>query len=201
MKKLLTVVAFLSMVAMAHAGAWNIKWAIGGAYSPDDVNKGVLEDYSVTWSLIYGDAITVDAATGALSGATTIESMSAAAGSDEIYAVDPGMNNREMYYTSKLKSDGYSTYIGATDATGLQHVYQHIFIDNGVDQYYWLSSAADITVPASTTDAPTPIDSDVILGKSTAWTKVGAAAVPEPTTMSLLGLGALAMVLRRKVRK
>jgi hypothetical protein len=29
----------------------------------------------------------------------------------------------------------------------------------------------------------------------------GAAPIPEPATMSLLGLGALAMVLRRKIRK
>lgn len=188
MKKLLAVLALLSLVAVAHASnVWNIKWYITGAYSPDDPSKGVLEDYSVTWQLI-----------NATDGDSVIDSMYAVKGSQEIYVTDP-YNDEVLYYDSRLKPDDSTTYYGVTDLTGVKSVYQYIFLDNGVDQYEWKSSAVDIELSASTMKPAEAIDKDAVLGKTTAWTKVS--AVPEPATMSLLGLGALAMVIRRRIRR
>lgn len=188
MKKLLVMLAMLSLVSMAQANVWNFKWAIGGAYSPDDSSTPVLDDYSVTWAFFYESE----------GGDVEIASMYAPAQSDEISITDP-YNNEVLCYNNKLKPDDSTTYYGITNESGTKSVYQYIFLDNGTDQYEWKSSSVDIELKSSTSDPPVSINSDVLLGKTTAWTKVG--GVPEPTTMSLLGLGALAMVLRRKLSK
>lgn len=188
MKKLMVVLAMLSLVGVAQAvdNVWNIDWSIAGAYSPDDDTRGVLLDYSVTWSLILD-------ATG-----ETIASMSAPAGSSKISVYDP-FTKETLSYKPTLKPSGDTAYFGSTQLTGAPGVYQYIVIDNGVDQYEWKSSVVEVPLSTSTMVAATPIDASALLGKSTPWTKV--TTIPEPATMSLLGLGALAMVLRRRIRR
>ena len=191
MKKLMIVMAMLGLVAIAQAdNVWNIKWSIVGAYSPDDDTKGVLEDYSVTWSLILDST------------GETIASMYAAKGSEEISIADPFGDNtdRVLSYNAKLKPDDVTTFYGSTTLSGTYDVYQYIFIDNGVDQYEWKSATAAIEIATPpVTKTGQPIDMYASLGKNTPWTKV--TTVPEPATMSLLGLGALAMILRRRIRR
>lgn len=191
MKKLFAMIAMLSVAGMAQANMWNILWTIGGAYSPDDPTKGVLEDYSVTWGLWNA---TDD---------VRIAEMFAAAGSDEIFIEDPNPDGETLYYNQKLKPEDSMTYRGETDKSGIVSVYQYIYLDNGTDTYEWISAAVDIEIASSSMAAASSIagENDLI-GKDVAWTKTsGGSAVPEPATMSLLGLGALAMVLRRKLSK
>lgn len=190
MKKLLAALSVLAIASVVHANVWNIDWSIGGAFSPLDTegtwSPELLEDYSVTWSLVNGTT------------GETIASMFAAAGSEGIGYDDSANGGANMKFDGSLIADSMTTYLGSTELDSKQSVYQYIVIDDGVDTYIWQSAAADVTPVAEATSAPTPIDKEFVIGASN-WEKT--TSVPEPATMSLLGLGALAMALRRKLRK
>ena len=212
MKKFIAVLAGIVVASVAYANVWNIKWGIMDALSPEDMDGDesplLMADYSVTWSLVYGDNVSV-AADGTLVGASLIDSMEAAAGATSMGWTD---GPRSGTYTQKLS--GMGTYYGSTGLSTPQSVYQYIFISGTSGDYYWLSDVLSVT--PGDPDGDTPLgppkgwDPELEIGpvggtseyQTDSWTKVSSQpTIPEPATMSLLGLGALAMVLRRKLRK
>ncbi len=70
-------------------------------------------------------------------------------------------------------------------------------IDAGVNTLFLRSTGGSVNTP---TAAPAAAGSSRLLNSMTMGGDIQA-AIPEPATMSLLGLGALAMALRRKMKK
>lgn len=194
MKKILAVFAMIAVAGVAQANYWNVNWSITAAFSPDDMTGAMsptlLEDYSVTWSLVNASANN-----------EIIASMFAPAGSSSISITD---GDSILAYDALLMAMGDTVYMGSTSLTTAQSIYQKIEIDNGSDTYSWTSDAVSVTPVTDGTSAALDLAGvDAIIGpKGSTSADVNAYwQIPEPTTMSLLGLGALAMALRRKLRK
>ena len=213
MKKFLTVMAFVAIAGIANAALyWNLDWCIYVAYSPDASGSGsaalsplVQNDYNITWSIVYGDNVQINPVTGQLVDGTytTIDSMYAAAQSpaNTLTWTDSGVT---ATYDGKLFATCDSTrYLGNAPDANMYKVYQYIFLDNGNDTYYWLSDGTDVrptdnlSNPVADLGANAKIGPEAVTSANTHWTKT----IPEPATLSLLGLGSLAMILRRKLRK
>ncbi len=200
MKKTLIALFALLMATAAFADYWYIDWQIFEAYSPKDSSVAVLQDYSVTWDLLW-----------------------AASEADKLTSTVLGTRNAEQGASLWESTGGgektgqfndYLTFTGVGDATFVLDVtqaakstegfvYQKLSLINsaGETEYEWESAGATIAPVSDIKGNPLDIGgTDAEIGTaSAAWTKV--TTVPEPATMSLLGLGALAMVLRRRIRR
>ena len=208
MKKLLAMLGVLAVASVVQANVWNIAFQIGWAYSPADGVTPVLDDYSVTWSLM--DAATGKPLSALVNGEWVDATVRGTAGDSSIVFNDTAHDGGEGFYDNLLYADvGSFFYYGETsDASG--SIYQYIELVGADGKYYWQGDTYQVATVDLATSAPgTPADvgMSVVIGTQSSsdtsvnafWTKVD--TVPEPATMSLLGLGALAMVLRRKVRK
>ncbi|MDD2239905.1 MAG: PEP-CTERM sorting domain-containing protein [Kiritimatiellae bacterium] len=71
-------------------------------------------------------------------------------------------------------------------------------IDSGANTLFLRSTGGQVATPTGT---PATAGSARLHTNLTMGGDIQTTAIPEPATMSLLGLGALAMVLRRKIRK
>ena len=71
-------------------------------------------------------------------------------------------------------------------------------IDQGVNTLFLRSTGGAVNTP---TGSPAAAGSSRLLNSMTMGGDIQAQAVPEPATLSLLGLGALAVALRRKMKK
>ena len=202
MKKAFVALMVVAMALVAQANVWNVNWSIFGALAPEDtagdMSISLFENYGITWELINASA-----------GDSVIASTSLVNGS---LSWDDTANKGALatFDDFMITTSDSTKYFGSTDLDTAQSIYQKItLVSNSTgDAYVWESEKFSVTPVEEATGATMDIGSDVLIaaeGVSIAgatmatWTKT--TTIPEPATMSLLGLGALAMVLRRRIRR
>lgn len=210
MKKfLITALALVAGVSVAMAGM-GISWGDGGGWMVEfggdiDEGPGIADNNDALWQLIYAGADGV---------ANDIDLSNAnyLSGDDELLAdrsipAGGGTASDGTSWDGWLMQQGGNTlYEDLTWNRGSGSVYQRIFQINpevGVpvngDHYYQTDLFTFNGAYEGGGQASDIFGYSNQEGLAVDQTIPG--GVPEPATMSLLGLGALAMVLRRKLRK
>ena len=213
MKKILMALAVLALVASSGFAAtgvsiqWDTYW---GAYTHDATDLTslsgpfLLENYAVTWQLIYAGADdTANDPDTSLGGAGIADDY--VTGDDVVWAsrvfsINNGNASDGTVWTTDLYwSSGDRVYNDASFLTSGDYVYQRIFEGvPSVASYYFDSDLEPIEI------SPTTVQYSFldVSGGGSAGIKpdetIPSGAVPEPATMSLLGLGELAMAFRRR---
>lgn len=213
MKKILMAVFALVVAAtVASAGVainWNVGW---GAYTHDAPNvtggtDNLLGTYSAIWQLIYAGADdTIDP--------IPSHEVPVAGGvnGDYVYGDDIVWGQREINVGGGAAGDGTTWSDWMLNVSGNPNyedagwttagfVYQRVFETQvfgtvSVGDYYYETGlvALDTTWASPATAQNFLLDS----GSAGFQASTPIYTIPEPATMSLLGLGALAMVLRRR---
>ena len=207
MKKLGLILAGL-LAASAMTWANEVAWYINyGLYTHDATDLAttdsgaVLDQYDILWQLIYaGPNNAIDPVDVSASGFVS--------GDDEV------LGSREL---SKGNSGIFDEYLWTEDAGGTQstlsysysednpyYVYQRIYESQKPEAgtYYYESDLVKLGTDYAAGIQGLSLGPDESGIKATLQVPGSdPSGVPEPATMSLLGLGALAMVLRRKLRK
>lgn len=202
MKKALVALMIIATALVAQANVWNLSWQIAAALAPEDtagdMSISLFENYGITWELINATAgDSVIASTSLVNGSMTWD--------------DKANGGNSASYDDFLFPSGEGTrYMGSTDLSSAQSVYQKItLISNSTgEEFVWASDPVSVTPVVSTMDTAVDLGKNVVIAAEgvsfdgatmATWTKT--TTIPEPATMSLLGLGALAMVLRRRIRR
>lgn len=218
MKKTSLIVALL-MMATASFATIQIYWSNTSFLSGLDEGSGDFEKstfatadgFKIIWDLLYTDGAAVNASwdkeTGELSydGVTLLSRRLWNAPGDAITVTDeyPASTPSEQL---KMDLDIAGIAEGSTvyksDFTGTGGIYaavfQYIGDEKGGAIFCAMTEVNNEINWNNTKDAPSPVH---FTDDMTSLSLLGYYGVPEPATMSLLGLGALAMVLRRKLRK
>ena len=208
MKKLAFALIGLSVVAnMAVAGQinWFVPWGVFDheATQVEDYSKdGIMEKYDVLWQLINagGDKIAdpVDITS------TSVPEKMYVSGDDTVLGTRL-LSSGDADFDDWLVADQTKTNDQFSDSLVGAYVYQRVFESQQPEAgtYYYETEPVELTNAdfVSSTQSLALHDPDWTYGVKPNLVVQGAGSVPEPATMSLLGLGALAMVLRRKLRK
>ena len=218
MKKMLVAFFALAMAASVATAAvginWGTTWGVYDSGATDLTGSdGILNTYSVIWPLIYAgdnDAIEPPDASN-VAGRYVSTSPSA---DDVVWAQRniPQGGGAATYWSANDEQSRASTwgiYLDKTSGESLYEdldwntagfVYQRVFEGMpALGSLYYDSELLPLGLAYTPQGGPQPFSVDAA-GGGTEGVQPNR-QIPEPATMSLLGLGALAMVLRRKLRK
>ena len=204
MKKLLIAFSALAIAAAAYAG-YGIDWVVAyAAYSHEatDLTGGdyaLLDSYSVTWQLIYA---------GADNTANPID-LSApgwVSGDDEVWAtrtipLGGGTASDGTMWDNWMLYDGGSAIIAA-DMTWTgpgNYVFQRIYEGPPqVGSWYYETPLYAFNKNFDGMGAAETFSPDTTSAGFQPNQQIPGAPIPEPATLSLLGLGALALIRRKR---
>ena len=212
MKKILLALFVLAIAAapgLAATGVsiqWDTYW---GAYTHDAsdltslAGPYMLANYSVTWQLIYAGANDAaddpDASLGGAGIADDYVTGDDVVWASRVFSVNNGNASDGTVWTTDLYwSSGSRIYNDTTFLTSGEYIYQRIFEGTpAAGSYYYESAVESLEINPS---APQMSYLDVAGGGTSGiqGDQQIPGAIPEPATMSLLGLGALAMAVRRR---
>lgn len=205
MKKLSLVLAGL-LAASAMAWANDVSWMVNfGVFTHDAADLtnpdegGILTQYDVLWQLIYaGPNNTIDPVD--ISTSDFVSGDDEVLGTRELSLASSGVFDATLFTENQAETVTSLSYTYSEDNP--YYVYQRIYESQKPEAgtYYYESELVKLDTrygAGSQTFDLGPQESGI---QATLQVQ-GPASVPEPATMSLLGLGALAMVLRRKLRK
>ena len=213
MKKILLALFVLAIAAAPGLAAdgvaiqWDTQW---GAYTHDATDLTdlggpfMLANYAVTWQLIYaGTDDTANDPDASLGGAGIADDY--VTGDDVVWAsrvfsVNNGNASDGTVWTTDLfwNNVGDLQYINTSFTTENDYIYQRIFEGAPAAGSYYYESAVELIDVNPTTYQTSYLDA---AGGGTAGIQGDQTipgAIPEPATMSLLGLGALVMAIRRR---
>lgn len=212
MKKILMALAVLALVATSGFGAvgvdinWTTVWGIYTDTATDlsGASDYILDSYAITWQLIYSVNNTAEAPD-ASNGANGYVGTGVGA-DDTVWATrtfalgDGSASDGTEWDTAVYYVSGDTHYLDTGWALGdVGYIYQRVFQDTPAIGSWYFDSAPEALDADPTTYQDSVID---VSGGGTAGIQpdqqVPSGAVPEPATMSLLGLGALAMAFRRR---
>ena len=211
MKKVLIAAVALMMGASLSLAGMGIQWSNGGwmaAYG-GDASEGpfVLDSNEVIWQFIYA-------------GADNVANEPDLAAADYLGGDDQLLAKREIPMGGGDAADGTSwdnylmqqagdTLYQDLDWAQSGYVYQRVWQgtpSNDIAENYYFDTDVFAIDTSYAAGSPSQVFDYDTTGNGVVVDKVipgegPQPQVPEPATMSLLGLGALAMVLRRKLRK
>ncbi|MBP5787087.1 MAG: PEP-CTERM sorting domain-containing protein [Kiritimatiellae bacterium] len=214
MKKIAILTA-LAMAATASFAAINVQWTNYGFLSGADVSSYATQDADMLlWELVYtaNSSITtptLDTTSGAITygaGDEVLSSRLWERGSDTIEITDvTGTTQPSPTITMDLDYAtpiGDAFYVNPNYSQSVGGIYAAVFqymADGSV--YYEVTELNTDINWANTMSASDKVNFDMENDTRIATYLGQVTPVPEPATMSLLGLGALAMVIRRKLSK
>ena len=216
MKKIALVTA-LVMAATASFAAININWSNYGFLRGADSSKYATQDAdSILWELVYTASSsiatpTLDTATGAISYGSDeiLSSRLWEKGSDAITIDDKVASSTpspaitmDLDYATPIGDTVYKNTDYSKSSGGIYAAVFQYMSDGKVDSEVTdLNSGINWANTMSASDKVNfNIEDDVQISKYLGQVEQPV-VIPEPATMSLLGLGALAMVIRRKLAK
>ena len=207
MKKLLIALSALAIATAAYAG-YGIDWATTfGAYSHEATDLtgndyALLDSYSVTWQLIYAGADNI-------ANPINLSNPGWVSGDDVVWATRTINQGGGTAIEDGTTWDNWMTHqIGSADATSVDlnwtgagsYVFQRVYEGPPqVGSWYYETPlfAFNKNFDGMGTPDAFPLD-DPAVGGFQPNQQIPGAPIPEPATLSLLGLGALALIRRKR---
>ena len=212
MKKILLALAVFAAAASFASAGVGIMWATSGGFTHNETDlifgdDFLLESYSVTWQLIYAGANNVaDLPDTSLGGAGIADDY--VTGDDVVWAsrtlaqsiaqgnVTASEDGTVWDYMMTSVS-GNTVYENlAWNTAG--YTFQRVFEGAPAELSYYFQSGLAALDTGYTGSPQLPQESFIASPSSAFQPDQQIPAVPEPATMSLLGLGALVMAIRRR---